>query len=162
MIVLGLDPGYAITGYGVLAPGGGTSFQVLAYGAVETAPGIKPAERLRLLFHQLTEIIARYQPGDVAVEQLFFNRNVTTALAVGQARGVALLAAAEAGADVFEYPPAQVKASVTGSGRAGKQQVQYMVQAILNLPETPRPDDVADALAVAVCHCLRRGGRWNG
>lgn len=162
MVVLGLDPGIALTGYGVLIPAEGASFRVLAYGAVTTPPDLAPADRLRLLFRQLTNIFAQTRPAEVAVEQLFFNRNVTTALTVGQARGVALLAAAEAGAAVFEYSPAQVKSAVTGSGQAGKRQVQYMVRAILNLPEIPQPDDVADALAVALCHCYRRERGWTG
>ncbi|MDI6906817.1 MAG: crossover junction endodeoxyribonuclease RuvC [Thermoanaerobacterales bacterium] len=162
MIVLGLDPGIALTGYGVLIPAEGASFRVLAYGALTTPSNLASPDRLRRLFRQLTDVFAEHRPQEVAVEQLFFNRNVTTALTVGQARGVALLAAAEAGAAVFEYSPAQVKSAVTGSGRAVKRQVQYMVRAILNLPEIPQPDDVADALAVAVCHCYRRGGRWGG
>jgi len=161
MIVLGLDPGIALTGYGVLTPAEGASFRVVAYGALTTPPNLAPADRLRLLYQQLTDVFRQTRPQEVAVEQLYFSRNVTTALSVGQARGVALLAAAEAGAAVFEYSPSQVKAAVTGSGRAEKRQVQYMVQAILGLPRIPQPDDVADALAVAVCHCFRRGGGWG-
>lgn len=110
------------------------------------------SDRLQIIYRELTAIIRRHQPGQFAVEELFFNKNARTALAVGHARGVAMLAAASSGLPVFEYTPLQVKQSVTGYGRAAKEQVQYMVKTILALPEAPAPDDVADALAVAICH----------
>ncbi|MDQ7792555.1 MAG: crossover junction endodeoxyribonuclease RuvC [Desulforudis sp.] len=156
-VVVGIDPGIARTGYGVLDLDG-SSYRALTYDCIYTPAGASPTERLRLLFHQLTDVFRTYQVQEVAVEQLFFNRNVSTALVVGQARGVALLAATEAGAEVFEYTPLQVKQATTGQGRASKQQVQFMVRAILGLAEVPKPDDVADALAVALCHCHNRRG----
>lgn len=157
MHVVGIDPGIARTGYGVLALSG-NSYRALAYDCIFTPAGVPHTERLQLLFHQLTHVFRTYQVQEAAVEQLFFNRNVSTALVVGQARGVALLAAAEAGATVFEYTPLQVKQATTGQGRASKEQVQFMVRAILGLTEVPKPDDVADALAVALCHCHNRRG----
>lgn len=154
-VVMGIDPGIALTGYGLLAVEG-TGYRVLGYDCIRTPAGSSEAARLELLYGRLVTILEQYHPQEVAVEQVFFNRNVSTALLVGQARGVALLAAARAGARIVEYTPLQVKQGVTGSGRADKKQVQYMVRTILGLPAPPRPDDVADALAVALCHCHRR------
>ncbi|MEW5762286.1 MAG: crossover junction endodeoxyribonuclease RuvC [Bacillota bacterium] len=151
MLVLGLDPGVALTGYGLVECG--RSLRAVAYNFIMTPAELEQAERLKLLYEELSFILAHYQPQQVAVEELFFNRNVRTAMAVGQARGVALLAAAQSGAKVFEYTPAQVKKAVTGSGRAQKGQVQFMVRALLGLASVPQPDDVTDALAVAICHC---------
>lgn len=150
--ILGLDPGLGLTGYGVLdvSPTGGMT--VVAYGVVRT-PARRPLpERLLHLYRELQALLALHRPQQGAVEQLFFQRNVSTAIAVGQARGVALLALAEAGLTVAEYPPNVVKETVTGYGQADKGQMQRMVQTLLRLPEPPRPDDAADALAVALCH----------
>jgi crossover junction endodeoxyribonuclease RuvC len=122
------------------------------YGVLTTTNAEAPAQRLRTLHQGLTELVAMYRPGAVAVEELFFNRNVRTALVVGQARGIALLAAAQAEVPVFEYTPLQVKDAVVGYGRAAKEQVQLMVRTLLGLSDIPRPDDAADALAVAICH----------
>lgn len=155
--VVGIDPGIARTGYGVLEIRH-NSYRVVAYDCIYTAAGTPMTQRLGSLYNQLTGILENYRVAEVAVEQLFFNRNVSTALVVGQARGVALLAATQAGAAVFEYTPPQVKQATTGQGRAPKEQVQFMVRAILGLREAPRPDDVADALAVAICHCHHRRG----
>jgi crossover junction endodeoxyribonuclease RuvC len=138
-------------GYGVVAEQGG-ALSCVAYGALLTSNVETPAQRLLILHRGLTELIAKHMPQAVAVEQLFFNRNVRTALAVGQARGVALLAAAQADLPVFEYTPLQVKDAVVGYGRPTKEQVQLMIRTLLHLTEIPRPDDAADALAVAVCH----------
>ncbi len=155
--VVGIDPGIARTGYGVLELFQ-NSYRVVAYDCIYTPADASLTQRLHLLYSQLTSVLQTYQVAEVAVEQLFFNRNVSTALVVGQARGVALLAAAQAGAAVFEYTPPQVKQATTGRGRASKEQVQFMVRAILGLREAPKPDDVADALAVAICHCHNRRG----
>ena len=152
MRILGLDPGTAITGYGVidLLPGG--EVRVVTYGVLRT-PARRPLpERLQQLYNGLQDLLTLHRPQQAAVEKLFFQRNVTTAMAVGQARGVALLALAQQEIPVAEYAPNEVKEAVTGYGSADKQQVHRMVQALLGLAERPRPDDAADALVVALCH----------
>lgn len=150
MITLGIDPGTALLGYGVIS--GIDQPTMLAFGAVETQAGQTPAARLESIYNSLVRILDEHAPDVMAVEQLFFARNVTTALAVGQARGVALLAAAQRNVPVYEYKPTEVKLAVAGHGGAGKKQVQEMVRIILGLDSVPRPDDAADALAVAICH----------
>ncbi len=156
MIVLGVDPGTARTGYGIVERDG-SRLRAIDYGCFETLSTTPAAERLMHIHQAISELIAEHHPSQVGVERLFFNKNVQTAFAVGQARGVVLLAAAQAGLPVFEYGPHEVKIAVTGYGRAQKDQVQRMVQTLLGLPELPRPDDIADALAVAIClvHGLR-------
>ena len=156
MIVLGVDPGIAITGFGVVEYIN-SRFKVLDYGCIRTAAGVPLPDRLNILYDGLGRIVDIYRPNEMAVEELFFNKNVRTALAVGQARGVTLLAARQRGVEIFEYTPLQVKQAVVGHGRADKVQVQYMVKVLLCLSETPSPDDVADALAVAICHSFRGG-----
>ncbi len=151
MLILGVDPGTAITGYGLVREVEGELI-VVEYGAITTPAHLAPAERLRQIYQKLSAIIARYSPAAAAVEKLFFSRNVRTAMAVGQARGVALLAAANAGLPVYEYTPLEVKQAIAGYGGASKEQVQQMVQLLLRLEEVPQPDDAADAIAVAVCH----------
>lgn len=151
MRVLGIDPGIAITGYGVIEERDG-QLEALAYGEIRTPAGDPLPLRLRRLYEGLQGLIQAHRPEAAAVERLFFGRNVTTAFAVGQARGVALLALAQAEIPVYEYTPADVKQALVGYGNAPKAQIQAMVRMLLRLPETPRPDDVADALAVAVCH----------
>ena len=150
MIVLGIDPGTARTGYGLVRREG-SRLQALDFGCLETVPDRELPERLVLIHQGVSELIAEHAPEVVGVERLFFNKNVQTAFAVGQARGVVLLAAAQAGLPVYEYGPHEVKMAVTGYGRAPKDQVQRMVQMILGLAAIPHPDDAADALAVAVC-----------
>ena len=150
MIVLGIDPGTAATGYGVVERTG-SRLRAVDYGCLETLSTQELPRRLLEIHQAITELIATHQPAVLGVERLFFNRNVQTAFAVGQARGVVLLAAAEAGLPVFEYGPHEVKMAVTGYGRAGKEQVQRMVQVVLGMTALPRPDDAADALAVAIC-----------
>lgn len=150
MIVLGVDPGTATVGFGVVSSGRG-ALKCLDYGCIHTHPEQSTAERLLLLYRGIIEIIGKNRPDKVAIEQLFFAKNAKTALAVGQARGVVMLAAASMGVAVSEYTPLQVKSAVTGYGRAAKEQVQAMVQRILFLPTLPKPDDAADALAVAIC-----------
>lgn len=158
MRVLGFDPGTATTGYGVVE-GGGAAVAAVDYGVISTPPALGDAPaRLAALYRHAVRLLADHRPDLVAVEKLFFNRNVRTAMAVSQARGVILLAAAEAGLPISEYTPAEVKISVSGYGNADKRQVQVMVRALLELRETPRPDDAADALALAICaHHRRRG-----
>ena len=150
MIVLGIDPGTAATGYGIVERTGGR-LRAIDYGCIETLPSHDLPRRLMEIHQGVSELIATHHPSLLGVERLFFNRNVKTAFAVGQARGVVLLAAAEQGLPVFEYGPHEVKLAVTGYGRAGKEQVQRMVQMVLGMPTLPRPDDAADALAVAIC-----------
>lgn len=150
MIVLGIDPGTAATGYGVLERNG-ARLRAIDFGCLGTDPTATPAERLLAIHAGIGELIETHRPALVAVERLFFNRNVQTALSVGQARGVILLAAAQHGIPVHEYTPNEVKVAVTGYGRAPKDQVQRMVQLVLGLPSLPHPDDAADALAVAIC-----------
>lgn len=159
MIVLGIDPGTAATGYG-LVERTGSRLRALDYGCVETVPAQDAAVRLLHIHGAISELIELHQPALLGVERLFFNRNVQTAFAVGQARGAVLLAAAQHGLPVFEYGPHEVKMAVTGYGRAGKEQVQRMVQVVLGMPALPRPDDAADALAVAIClaHAQRPAG----
>jgi len=151
LIVLGIDPGIAILGYGVIHSEG-NKLRLIQYGAVTTPPEWSMPERLKYIYDQVTNLIVEYKPDAIAVEELFFNKNVKTALTIGHARGVALVAAAKEGMDLYEYTPLQVKQAVVGYGRADKQQVQQMVKVLLNLREIPKPDDAADALAVAICH----------
>ncbi len=151
MIILGIDPGIAITGYGVLEQNG-NRFKPIEYGVIRSGKEMDTPERLRLIHTGLTEIIEKFQPEHMAIEQLFFNKNVKTALTVGHARGVVMLTACLRGMIVSEYTPLQVKQAVVGYGRADKKQVQYMVKSILNLDKIPKPDDAADALAIAICH----------
>lgn len=151
MLVIGIDPGTATTGYGLVRETV-TGIEVIDYGVILTPAGDRPENRLLKLHSELNQILLRYQPESGAVEKLFFQRNVTSAISVGQARGVALLALAENSIPVSEYTPLQVKQAVTGYGAADKNQVQQMVKALLNLESIPKPDDAADALAAAICH----------
>lgn len=150
MIVLGIDPGTAATGYGIVERAG-SRLRAIDYGCLQTTPAQASAVRLMEIHRAVTELIEQHRPQLVGVERLFFNRNVQTAFAVGQARGVVLLAAAEHGLPVYEMGPHEVKLAVTGYGRAAKDQVQKMVQTVLGMSVLPRPDDAADALAVAIC-----------
>lgn len=151
MIVLGIDPGIAIVGYGIIEVKG-NHFKAIDYGAITTDSNIIFPERLKMVYDRLTDIINLYKPDDFAIEELFYNKNAKTVIKVGQARGVEVLAGINAGIPIYEYTPLQIKQAVVGYGRAEKHQVQEMVKLLLNLKETPKPDDVADALAVALCH----------
>lgn len=151
MRILGIDPGYAILGYGIVEMKG-NHFQVCGYGAVTTEASMSMTDRLKCIYDELTHIIARYEPDVASIEELFFNTNTKTAIMVGQARGVAILACANSGMEISEYTPLQIKQALAGYGRAEKKQVQMMVKTILNLSEIPKPDDTADALAAAICH----------
>ncbi len=150
MIILGIDPGTATTGFGVINKTKG-KVEAVDCGVISTPKNLPMSNRLLMLFDDLEEIIKNHQPDIIAVEQLFFARNVTTAISVGQARGVVLLAAQKADLALKEFTPLQVKQSVTGYGQATKKQVQQMVQKILKLKHLPKPDDAADALAIAIC-----------
>jgi crossover junction endodeoxyribonuclease RuvC len=149
--VLGLDPGTATTGYGIVCVEG-QSLTPVIHGTITTPAGVALPLRLQQLYGELRELISTYHPTAAAVEELYFARNARTALAVGHARGVILLALAEAGLDIHSYTPLQVKQAITGYGRADKEQVQQMVRLLLSLEAIPQPDDAADALAVAICH----------
>lgn len=151
MKILGIDPGYAIMGYGVIEKTG-NKFSVCDYGAITTDAGTPMTERLEHLYDSLREIIEEHRPEVAAIEELFFNTNAKTAIMVGQARGVALLACVKGGLEIEEYTPLQIKQALTGYGRADKNQVQQMVKMMLNLKAVPKPDDTADALAAAICH----------
>lgn len=151
LIILGIDPGYAIVGYGVLDYRN-NHFKVLNYGAVTTQAHTDFNDRLLHIYSNITNLIQIYSPDAMAIEKLFFNTNAKTAIDVAQARGVILLAARQNNVKIFEYTPLQVKQSVVGYGRAEKKQVQEMTRIILNLDKIPKPDDTADALAMAICH----------
>lgn len=150
MRILGIDPGTARMGYGIVEDAGSGRERAVDYGCLETPPDMLPELRLQRLYRGVVDLLLEYKPDCLAVEELFFGRNVTTAIHVGQARGIVLLAAADNGVPVREFTPMQVKMAVAGYGRADKAQVQRMVRALLALPEVPKPDDVADALAVAI------------
>jgi crossover junction endodeoxyribonuclease RuvC len=151
MIIMGIDPGFAITGYGVIKYEG-NRFTVIDYGVIRTDAGIPLPKRLHILGTEVGNLLSMYKPDAVAVEELFFNTNLKTAISVAQSRGVVLYEVMKCGLPVFEYTPLQVKVAVTGYGRADKAQMQQMIKIILNLNSIPKPDDAADALAVSVCH----------
>lgn len=158
MVVLGIDPGYALMGYGAIETDG-RRMKLLGYGVVETHAGTPMQYRLRSLQLGMRDLIELYHPDDVAFEELFFGHNVTTGLMVGAARGVAIIAAVEHTDNLYEYTPMQIKQAVVGYGGAEKHQVQMMVRMLLNIPEIPRPDDAADAVACAICHAHAGAGR---
>lgn len=156
MIILGIDPGIAIVGYGIIECSG-NHYKVLDYGCITTDSKLLFPDRLKIVYDSLIDVIDKYKPDEFAIEELFFNKNVKTAIKVGQARGVEILAAINKGLPIYEYTPLQIKQAVVGYGRAEKHQVQEMVKILLNLKEIPKPDDAADALAIAICHgsCLK-------
>ena len=151
MVILGIDPGLATIGWGVVKYEG-TRFQTMGYGSIQTPAGIPTEERLELIYRAMLTLIEKFRPNEMAVEELFFNTNITTGIRVAEARGVILLSAQQKGVRIAEYTPLQVKQSVVGYGRAEKKQVISMVTMLLNLPKPPKPDDTADALAIAICH----------
>lgn len=158
MRILGIDPGYAIMGYGVLDYKG-NKFTPIKYGSITTEAHTPNEERLMILYDELTKIIEEYQPDECAIEELFYNTNATTAIMVGEARGMALLACAKSGIKIAEYTPLEIKSALTGYGKADKKQVQTMVKMILGLSEVPKPDDTADAVAAAICHAQHTNSR---
>ncbi|HJV44288.1 MAG TPA: crossover junction endodeoxyribonuclease RuvC [Bacillota bacterium] len=151
MRIIGIDPGIAIVGFGIIDKQGNRLIPK-QYGCIRTEAHTPDPLRLKQVYDATTSLIKKYQPNEMGIEKLFFNRNVTTAFSVGQARGVIMLAAEEAGIPVYEYTPLQVKQAVVGYGQAEKKQIQEMVRLLLSLPEVPKPDDVADALGVAITH----------
>lgn len=151
LIILGIDPGLATIGYGVIEEQK-HAYKPIDYGIISTPAGISLPRRLQMIFSAMEELIARFSPDEIAFEELFFNKNVKTALNVAHARGVLVLAAMNSGRPMFEYTPLQVKQAVVGYGRADKHQVQHMVMTLLGLSGIPKPDDAADALAIAICH----------
>jgi crossover junction endodeoxyribonuclease RuvC len=153
VIVVGIDPGAGTTGYGVVSRAGGGAVSLLECGVVRTRAEAPLAERLRILFEGVNEVLGRHAVDSVAVEGVFYAKNARTSLVLGHARGAILLAATLADLPVIEYSPAEVKSAVCGTGRATKEQVQYMVQQLLRLREAPRPADAADGIAIALCHC---------
>jgi len=161
MIILGIDPGLAIVGYGVIDCTKGV-FTTIAYGAITTPAHTKVEDRLSQIYDGMTALIEKYRPAEMAIEELFFTNNITTGISVAEARGVALLAAKKKGVTIYEYTPLQVKQSVVGYGKAEKKQVQMMVQTILKLEKMPKLDDTADALAIAICHAHTGGSRIKG
>ena len=152
MIVLGIDPGYALMGWGVVEAEG-SRMKLVNYGCIETKAGVPMQNRLRTLQLGVRDLLNIYKPDDVAFEELFFARNVTTALMVGAARGAAIIAAAEYTNNLYEYTPMQIKQAITGYGKADKKQIQQMVRLLLKLDDIPKPDDAADAIACAITHC---------
>ncbi|MEG0839356.1 MAG: crossover junction endodeoxyribonuclease RuvC [Hydrogenoanaerobacterium sp.] len=151
MVIIGIDPGYAIVGYGVLDYTK-SKFTTYAYGAVTTPAGMDFKRRIEIIYDEIMRLLTKYKPQAMAIEKLYFQSNQKTVIDVAQARGVLLLAAQKCGVEVYEYTPLQVKQSVVGYGRAVKTQVQEMTKALLSLESIPRPDDTADALAMAICH----------
>ena len=160
MRVLGIDPGYAIVGYGVIDYDG-YRFKTVGYGAITTPAHTAFDERLNQIYEDILTVIEKYKPEHLAIEKLYFNTNTTTAIDVAQARGVILLAAKQKGVRVFEYTPLQVKQSITGYGKAEKHQVMEMVKSLLRLNAVPKPDDTADALALALCHGHYSGSSYS-
>lgn len=152
MRIIGFDPGLADTGFGIIEVQG-SRIVCLEYGSIKTPAKMELSVRLLEIYKKVSELLKKYKPERAGIEKLFFSKNVKTAMAVGQARGVILLALAEAKLSAVEFTPNQVKQAVSAYGSASKTQIQRMVQVILNLPELPRPDDAADALAVAICTC---------
>lgn len=160
MRILGIDPGYAIVGWGVIEYQA-SRFHVLGYGAITTPAGLPVEQRLEMIYSGMNELFEKYSPDDMAVEELFFGTNRTTGIIVGEARGVILLSAQQHGVKVSEYTPLQVKQSVVGYGRAEKNQVITLVTHLLGLSAPPKPDDTADALAIAVCHAHSGNSRLS-
>ena len=152
MRILGIDPGLAIVGWGVVERVNGMTFRPIAYGSINTPAHTTVSSRLALIYKNLNHIIEKYKPDELAIEELFFTNNQTTGIAVAEARGVILLAAEQHGIPIAEYTPPQVKQAVVGYGNAEKRQVIAMVTSLLRLPAPPKPDDTADAIAIALCH----------
>lgn len=161
MLVIGIDPGTAITGYGLVSQEPDGSLMAVAYGVISTPANMLMPERLVKLYQELSQIVLLHQPHTGAVEKLFFQKNVKTAITVAQGRGVAILSLANSGIDIGEYTPNEIKQAVTGYGKADKNQMQQMVRMILGLDEIPKPDDAADALAVAICHINSQQYNWR-
>jgi len=160
LVVLGIDPGYALMGWGVVETEG-SRMKLVNYGCIETKAGVPMYHRLRTLQLGIRDLVNMYHPDEIAFEELFFSHNVTTALMVGAARGAAIIAAAEYTENLYEYTPMQIKQAITGSGRADKKQIQQMVKLLMKLDEIPKPDDAADAIACAITHCQAGVARFQ-
>lgn len=160
MIVLGIDPGIATVGFGSIESCNGTT-RVIRYGVISTPAGIPLSRRLSIIYHDMEDLIRTLHPDEMAVEELFFNTNLTTGISVAHGRGVILLSAEQLGVPIYEYTPMQVKLAVTGYGKATKKQVMQMTQRLLRLEKLPRPDDAADALGIALCHARSATSRMN-
>ena len=158
MIIIGIDPGTAKTGFGIIKKTKKKEIKVIDYGCITTAPGLSDGERLKILNNELNKLIKKYKPTILAVEKLYFFKNLKTAMPVSQAKGVILLTAAKKKIPVYEFSPLQVKMAIVGYGRADKKQVQKMIKVLLNLNEIPKPDDAADALAIAICCTVEKRG----
>lgn len=160
MRIIGIDPGYAIVGFGIIEYDKAT-FNTIAYGAITTPTDVPFERRLKILYDDFVEVLAKYKPEYMSIERLYFNTNHTTAIDVAQARGVIMLGAAQANIAIGEYTPLQIKLAVTGYGQAVKKQVQEMTKRLLKLPTIPKPDDTADALAIAICHAHSYNSQIN-
>lgn len=160
MRILGIDPGYAIVGYGIV-DFDGMHFKTVGYGAITTKANMQFSCRLKAIYDDMITVIQKYQPECMSIEKLFFNTNTTTAIDVAEARGVIMLAAENKSVKIYEYTPLQVKQAITGYGRAEKHQIMEMVKGLLSLPQIPKPDDTADALALAVCHGHSAGSLYG-
>ena len=161
MVILGIDPGYGIVGYGIIEKDKKGKCSMIDYGAIKTPTYETFPVRLAIIDESIKNLIEKYKPDAVAVEELFFNTNITTGIKVAEARGVIVCASVQKCSDLFEYTPAQIKLAITGTGKAEKRQVQYMTKMLLNLKETPKPDDAADALAVALTHAQTNNNLAN-
>ena len=160
MVILGIDPGYAIVGYGAVEVDHGR-MRALGYGAITTPAGVPLQNRLLEIYQDMLTLLDHFKPDAVSVEELFFNTNVTTGIGVAQARGVILMTAAQLGVTVYEYTPSQVKQAVVGYGKAEKRQVMDMTRRLLHLAAVPKPDDAADAVAIALCHARSHTSRLS-
>lgn len=161
MVILGIDPGYAILGYGVIEKNG-SQIKPIDYGVVETTNKMTFPERLERIYLGTKQLVALYKPDNIAFEELFFARNATTAMQVGAGRGVSVLAAQQANVPLYEYTPMQIKLAITSNGHADKRQMQQMVKLLLRLSDIPKPDDAADALGIAICHANTMGPSLEG
>jgi crossover junction endodeoxyribonuclease RuvC len=158
IVVLGIDPGIATTGWGIVESRKG-KMRLIDCGHISTPARLNVGERLKMIYDEITAVIFSFSPDEVGIERLYFNTNVKTAMSVSEARGVLMLASRRQGVNIFEYTPLEVKQAITGFGRADKAQVGGMVKVLLDLSEVPKPDDTADAIAVAICHINRRSGK---
>lgn len=161
MLILGIDPGYAIVGFGLVESSGGKQ-RLAACGAINTPAGVRLSARLVQIASDLEDLIGQFRPDAMAIEELFFNNNVTTGIGVAQARGVIIMTAEKLGLPIYEYNPSQVKQAVVGYGKAEKRQVMDMTKRLLGLSHTPKPDDAADAVAIALCHARSSTSLLNG
>ena len=155
LVIMGVDPGSSVTGYGLVKTRSGNEISLLDYGTIKTDSGFQPEEKLKKIYDGLVKVLRKSRPDEFAIEEAFYSKNAKTAMVMGQVRGVAILAAAQAQIPVAEYSPREIKQSIVGSGNASKSQVQFMVKNLLGLKKRPEPEDAADALAVALCHAQK-------